>query len=86
MKKHMHLIPRYGKWEVSGEIRIKGGDIITVHFGSGSKRDTVAVEMDLCGACVFKKADTGRCVLTKGYSCGLSGLSLIPIETVMEDI
>lgn len=86
MKKHMHLILVHGKWEVSNKIHMNDGDVITVHFGSGSERDTVAVNTDFCGSCVFKNTDTGRCVLRKGYSCGASGISLIPIETVMEDI
>ena len=86
MKKHMHLIFSYGKWEVSNKVHMNDRDIITVHFGSGSERDTVAVKMNDCGACVFKNTDTGRCVLRKGYSCGSSGISLIPIETIMEDI
>ena len=86
MKKHMLLISVYGKWEVSNTIHMNEGDIITVHFGSGSERDTVAVQSKFCGDCIFKNKDTGRCVLRKSYSCGISGISLVPIETVMEDI
>lgn len=85
MKKHMHLIHVCGKWEVSGEIHINGGDIITVHFGRRSERDTVAVKMDLCGSCVFKKAAL-QCMLRKGYNCGVSGISLIPIDTLLEEL